>query len=136
LTSRSLFERLKHPQLESRRTAEGSLEEMVEDILRHLRQMLNSRQGSALTALDYGVPDLTESLRQFPASRGDIEEALRVSIEKYEPRLRDVTVSFSEDEDVLVLRFEVRARVATSDDDAGVWFLTRIDSDGRIDVTG
>ena len=48
----------------------------------HLRRMLNSRQGHALVALDYGMPDLSEALRTYPSSISMVEQAVRASIER------------------------------------------------------
>lgn len=119
------------------RRGEDSLQETADSILRHLQRMLNTRQGNAPTVPDYGVPDLTELARGFPESTVSLEQSLRGCIEKYEPRLRDVTVRFKESpDDLLSLSFEVTGRLVVRGDEAGVWFLTRIDPDGRIDVKG
>jgi len=99
--------------------------------------MLNTRRGNAPTVPDYGVPDLTELARGFPDSALDLQRSLRACIEKYEPRLKDVVVQYKESpDDLLSVSFEVTGRLQSSSDEAGVWFLTRVDSDGRIDVQG
>jgi len=110
---------------------------MADSVLRHLQRMLNTRRGNAPTVPDYGVPDLTDLARGFPESAGALQEALRACIEKYEPRLRDVSVQYKESpDDVLSMSFEVTGRLVTRGDEAGVWFLTRVDPEGRIDVKG
>lgn len=110
---------------------------LADSVQAHLQRMLNTRQGNASTALDYGVPDLTELGRGFPQSARDLEEMIRSCIEKYEPRLRDVTARFSETQnEVLVLSFEVTGRLVTPEGEAGVWFETRVDTDGRVEVRG
>ncbi len=137
MSERSLLERLRHPDAASQRRGEDSLQEMADSILRHLQRMLNTRRGNAPTVPEYGVPDLTDLARGFPESATTLEEALRACIEKYEPRLRDVTVRYKESpDDVLSMSFEVTGRLVTRGDEAGVWFLTRVDPEGRIDVKG
>ena len=133
----SLLERLRRPDRSSERRGADGLQEMADSILRHLQRMLNTRQGNALTVPDYGVPDLTDLARGFPESASTLEDALRACIEKYEPRLRDVMVRYKQSTgDALSLSFEVTGRLAASGEDAGVWFLTTVDPDGRVDVKG
>lgn len=137
MSDRSLLERLRRPDAAAQRRGEDSLQEMADSILRHLQRMLNTRRGNAPTVPDYGVPDLTELARGFPDSALDLQRSLRACIEKYEPRLKDVVVQYKESpDDLLSVSFEVTGRLQSSSDEAGVWFLTRVDSDGRIDVQG
>lgn len=136
MRERSLLERLRHPGDVHGRGGD-SLEALAESVLRHLRKMLNTRQGSSRTVPDYGIPDLGELVRAFPVTRQELENGIRSSIEKYEPRLQDVTVRFAENEDdILTLAFEITARIVTSDEEAGVWFVTRIDPDGHLEISG
>jgi type VI secretion system protein len=137
LSERSLLERLRRPDVAAQRRGEDSLQDMADSILRHLQRMLNTRQGNAPTVPDYGVPDLTELARGFPASSSTLEESIRACVEKYEPRLREVTVRYKESpDDVLSLSFEVTGRLVVHGEEAGVWFLTKIDPEGRVDVKG
>ncbi len=137
MSEKSLLERLRHPEAAAQRHGEESLQEMADSILGHLQRMLNTRKGNAPTVPDYGVPDLTDLARGFPESATTLEDALRACIEKYEPRLRDVAVRYKESpDDVLSMSFEVTGRLVTQGDEAGVWFLTRVDPEGRVDVKG
>lgn len=134
MRERTLLQRLREP--DRRDGGRDPLEASADSVLDHLRKMLSTRQGSALTVPDFGIPDLVALARGFPATRGELEESIRRSIEKYEPRLRDITVKTAESEDLLDLAFEITARIVVGDDEAGVWFLTRIDPDGHVAVTG
>lgn len=134
MRERTLLQRLREPG--RRDSGRDPLEAAAESVLEHLRKMLSTKQGSSLTVPDYGVPDLIALARGFPATRGDLEAAIRRSIEKYEPRLRDISVRSGESEDALDLAFEITARIVVGNDEAGVWFLTRIDPDGHVAVTG
>src|SRR5688500_2646887 len=61
-------------------------------VLEHLSLMLNTRQGSALTCPDYGIVELSELLQDFPDALGVMQRAIKNSITKYEPRLKNVQV--------------------------------------------
>lgn len=99
--------------------------------------MLNSRQGHALTVPEYGTPDLSEVVRGNPEVIRHMEESIRRSIELHEPRLADVTVRFlNSDDEMLVLCFEVTARLVRTEQEAGVRFTTRMVPEGRVDVVG
>jgi type VI secretion system protein len=134
---KSLFERLRSPEPQIDLNAQMDLQAVADSIQAHLIRMLNTRQEHALSAPDYGIPDLTELARGFPESAGVLEDAIRKSIEKYEPRLRDVSVRFAESEqDVLTISFEITARLVVQNEDVGVWFMTKIGSDGKVEVRG
>ncbi len=136
MRERSLLERLRDPKADEGRRTSDDMEALEASILAHLRRMLNSRQGHAPVALDYGMPDLSEALRTFPSSISTVEQAVRASIEKYEPRLRDVSVRFVEsDQDILTLSFEIRARLVR-DRSLGLQVSTRIGPDGRVELVG
>lgn len=61
-------------------------------ICSHLTRLLNSRQGALQHLPDYGIPDITEIYQGLPYSINQLSQAIQQTIEKYEPRLRDVRV--------------------------------------------
>jgi type VI secretion system protein len=102
----------------------------------HLQRILNTRQGNVPIAEDYGVPDFTDFLGNFPDSLRDMEKAIRTAMQKYEPRLKAVRISFvPQEDDVLALRFQISARLITGSKNQ-IYFETVIDSDGRISTKG
>jgi type VI secretion system protein len=109
----------------------------VESVLNHLRKMLNTRQGSAPAAPDYGLPDFNDVARDLLNPAVEVGKAIRLCIEKYEPRLSRVQVRQVEDpEELLTFRFEVTARLELEDDEAPVWLETTMESGGKIRVRG
>lgn len=129
-----LLERIRNGERDlSRRGAEDP-QRISDSVLEHLRRILNTRQGCVPIADDYGVPEFTEYLHLGAEVYRELEKVLRATIQKYEPRLKGVRVSFlpeEEDRLALHLQFHVVAKLA-SDPRLQVQFETSIDSNGQV----
>lgn len=68
--------------------------EMVQSVRDHLRRLLNARQGVLVHLPDYGLPDLPLLYSDLPYYRSDLLRAVRLTVERYEPRLDNVRVQF------------------------------------------
>ena len=111
--------------------------EMIRSIQDHLQRILNTRQGSAPIAEDFGVPDFTNFMSAFPDSQRVIERGLRLTIQKYEPRLEGVRVGFfPREDDPLTVSFHITARLVLKDHKESVSFESMVDSGGHIRVKG
>lgn len=131
---RSLLERIDEPEEQGRRLSADPLR-MSESIARHLTRMLNVRQGSCTTLPDYGMPDFNDLISQFPDGLNQIRRAIRDSVERYEPRLRRVSVKHVLDEaDPLDLRFRITASMILDDREEPVTFETLIGDSGQVQV--
>ena len=111
--------------------------QVVKSVLAHLRRILNTRQGSAQIAPDFGVPDFTSMIGAsgLVDSVRDIEASMTEVILKYEPRLQGVKLAFIPDEDSpLALLFKLQAKLKLENQDMPVVFETVLDPDGRIAV--
>jgi len=121
----TLLERLADPRVDRPLTITENTQQLADSILRHLQKMLNTRQGHVLTQPEYGIPDVTEFIQTLPDMVNEVRSAIRNSIEKFEPRLRNVEVAFVPSEGAgLSLRFEITAELVTEKEDASVWFET------------
>ncbi len=104
-------------------------------VIRHLQKMLNTRRGSVSTAVDYGMPDFTN----FPGeSMTDtcrrMTAVIKEFVEKYEPRLANVRISFEpEENNALSLRFRLEG-VLAREDGIPVTLETVVDSSGKVVV--
>jgi type VI secretion system protein len=109
---------------------------VVASILAHLRKILNTRQGSALIAEDYGVPDFTDLASNFGLDAiPDIERSINQTILKYEPRLSNVKVAYvPQASDVLSVPFKLEAEIRLEDRVVPVVFETVLEADGRINI--
>jgi type VI secretion system protein len=82
----------------------------------HLTRLLNSRRGSLIHLPDYGLPDVTEIYQGLPYSIDALIDAIKNTIEKYEPRLHNISIKPKpmNDKDC-VLRLEICATTNTND---------------------
>lgn len=131
-----LLERVRAWKKEPWRRGKEEPRRIIDSILRHLRRILNTKQGNVLIADDYGVPDFSDLLNALPDSIRDIEKNIRAAIQKYEPRLAGVRVNFiPQEDDPLSLRFQITARLAM-DAKTQVFIETIVDADGQVEIRG
>ena len=131
-----LLERLQSWEREPARREKENPRRVVDSVLRHLQRILNTKQGNVPIAEDYGVPDFTDFLNDIPDSIRELEKSIRLTVQKYEPRLKGVKVSFiPQEEDLLSAHFQLVARL-TTDSKTQVFFETLIDSEGKVNVKG
>ncbi|MBD3419721.1 MAG: type VI secretion system baseplate subunit TssE [Chitinivibrionales bacterium] len=64
----------------------------IVSIMDHLNRMFNTREGSLVHLKDYGLPDISEIYRKMPDGIDELQEAIKRTIEKYEPRLKRVKI--------------------------------------------
>jgi len=134
-TSSTLLERLSRSKVGAPPTLAEDTRELTRSILRHLQHLLNSRTGHAPAQMDYGIPDPSEVAHNFPGAIREMQQAIKESIEKYEPRLSHVEVVHVEVEgEELTLRFQISAQLSTPKDKPHVCFETMVDSNGRIQI--
>ena len=135
INERTLLERLADPDPPGGRRLQLDVERLKRSVLAHLRKMLNTRHGHAPAQPDYGIPDLNEFMYAFPDSVAPMRQAIERSIEKYEPRLRNVKAVWVADADnPLNIRFEISARLVSDTGAVPVTFATRVSSASALDV--
>lgn len=131
-----LLDRLGTWEREPTRRGKEDSRRVIDSVLRHLHRILNTKQGNVPIAEDFGVPDFTDFLKTYPESVREIERTIRLAIQKYEPRLKAVRVSFiPHEEDLLSLRFQIIARLST-ESRTQVLFESLINSGGKVEIKG
>lgn len=101
-------------------------------ILSNLERLMNTRQGAIAHLPAFGVPDLSDVYRDMPGSISELQQAIEVAIETYEPRLRRVRVEHQNtDQYAMQLVFLVTAE---SLDGERVRFKTTFSSDEEAHV--
>ena len=106
----------------------------VASIVAHLRVLLNTRRGDAVTAPDFGVLDFSDVANEFPSAIPALAKSIRSTILEYEPRLRNVAVRHLPDEHALTLRFEIQAQLAAGRSARSLRLATTVRPGGHIDV--
>ncbi len=130
----TLLERL------SRAAREGGARTVKEDrgavmrsVLLNLQRILNSREGAAAAQPELGIPSPHELMRGYPATTEVALRAVKLCIQRFEPRLTNVVVSIDKSEEQrMAIGFTVSAQLAGGDRRDPVSFHTSITPDGRM----
>lgn len=136
MREKRLLERLRAIEEDPDWRGESDPKIAIVSVLDHLGKILNTRQGSAQIAADYGVPDFTSIASSFGTdSLPEIEEAIAKVISKYEPRLVGVKINFEPRADrPFMIAFKLTARVRVEGREMPVVFETVLNPDGHITV--
>jgi type VI secretion system protein len=142
-----LLERLQAWEKEPARRGKEDPRRIVDSVIRHLQRILNTKQGNVPIAEDYGTPDFTDFFLTLPKTetnpKKEIEKAIRLAIQKYEPRLQGVRVALIDQEeagadlhaDPLTIRFQITGRLV-SESKTQVFLETMVDNEGKISIVG
>src|SRR5215510_3517087 len=85
-----------------------------ESIVEHLRVLLNARRGNSPSSPEFGIPDFSDLVHNFPGAIQVLQRAIRETILAYEPRLKQVVVKHVPSEDPLTLRYEITAQTGSA----------------------
>ncbi|MBN2563421.1 MAG: type VI secretion system baseplate subunit TssE [Phycisphaerae bacterium] len=137
----TLLDRLAHVGVRDRGRSQATTEEdvdaLAESVRRNLRRLLNARQGMCEAQLDYGLPALADLATGSEDYVRRVEEAIRLTIEKYEPRLRRVRVTpHLEEARAETLVFRVDALLVGRSGELRVWYETSLAAGGQFEVAG
>ena len=132
----SLLDRIRHPELEDRRSVDTDHGRLTRSVLRNLERLLNSRQGAASIRSDYGIPSIEDVMTAGSDGMRTLCAEIQASIAAFEPRLSNVRVKVApkNENDPTFLRFEILADLVTGGRKSRVRFETRLDETGRLAV--
>jgi len=106
-------------------------------ILNSLQNMLNVRMGSVESLIDYGMPDFSEFVSQFPDAINKIKIAIRDFLNRFEPRIHTVHISHDPDLDKpLEIKFTIITKVFINENIQELSFETVLTSTGQAIVEG
>jgi len=132
----TLFERLRHPLETIDHSVGDNTVEVVKSIVRNLERIMNARTGQAPAQMEYGIVSPSDMASGFPESIYEMQRSIRDAIELYEPRLIDTQVTQIEsEENKLVARFQLTAKLADKDNPRHVAIGVVIDPYGGVSVT-
>jgi type VI secretion system protein len=113
---------------------DDGLGDLTESIAAHLRVLLNTRKGEAVTAPNFGIVDFTELVHAFPTAIQSLQQSIRATILEFEPRLKSVVVRHLPDENPLLLKFEISAQLNQKGARGSLRFQTQVSPGGQISV--
>ena len=108
----------------------------VESIVAHVYELLNTRVGESLAAPDLGIIDFADLVHNFPEATQVLQQSIRATIMKYEPRLRSVSVTPTPSNDPLSLAFEISGRLASGSQRGPFRLRTELTSTGKMQISG
>jgi len=73
----------------------------------NIGRILNSRAGAIKHLPDYGLPDMSNIYQALPTSAYELMRAMQTTLLKYEPRLESVDIVLQENNDTMVLSYEL-----------------------------
>jgi type VI secretion system protein len=130
MPGRGLLSRLDHSGVRATR----GLDEH-DSIVEHLRVLLNARRGNSPATPEFGIPDFSDLVHNFPGAVQVLQRAIRETILAHEPRLKQVTVKHVPSEDPLTLRYEIVGQAASGRAGRGTFRLnTQMSAGGHINV--
>ncbi len=117
-------------------SATEDLDLLMDSVRRNLARLLNARHGCCEALEDYGLPALAD----MTIGGGDyvrrVLDAIRITIEKYEPRLQHISVAPVVDEDARqTLSFRIDAILVAQDGQHRVCYETSVSGGGQFDVS-
>lgn len=130
MSPRGLLSRL------DRKKAASRSDDELGSIVDNLRALLNTRTGDAATVPDFGIPDFSDVVHNCPAAIQTLQRAIRATILTYETRLKNVSVRYTPDEDLLVLKFEITAQLSGQRTRGLLKFRTEVKPGGKVDIQG
>lgn len=103
-------------------------------VLTHLRELLNTRQGSVPGLPHYGLPDSNDLLRSGAPPGRQLCQSIRDCINAWEPRVQIDDIQEQPDpDDPARLHVLIRARLLQSDNSL-LWLETSLDMGGHVTV--
>ena len=109
---------------------------LAEAVRENLVLLLNTRRGSVPHLPDFGLPDVSEVYKDKPDPRKLLAQALQDTIQRYEPRLKQIDISIL---DQPGYKFEadyaIKGLLETPDGSIEtVTFTTVVPTNGRVEV--
>ncbi|MCR4666832.1 MAG: type VI secretion system baseplate subunit TssE [Desulfovibrio sp.] len=132
------LERLREMQRDPERRVAATPDEILQSVTQYVGKILNTRKGSALIDEEFGIPDFTSAGISFSnEDMPEIEREIAAFIERYEPRLKNVSVHFTPESGApLQMVFSLNAELCCGTNDVfPVHLVTRVDPLGKVTVS-
>jgi type VI secretion system protein len=131
-----LLERISHMEGDpSYRPDAPDIEVELKSILKYVQNILSTKQGSAVIAYDFGIPDITNFHdKSYGEYIKDLETSLTKTIANYEPRLKSIKVIYDQqDGKTTVMHFKIKAQLSNYEN-IPIVFETVINPNGEVAI--
>jgi len=109
-------------------------EEEINSIFMYLKKILSTKEGTTLIAYDFGIPDISNYQENYGEYIRSLESKLKSTIEKYEPRLKNIKISYIDKyKDKSILSFRIEAELSNTENFPLV-FETKIKPSGEVTI--
>ncbi len=145
----SILDRLMRDSSPESQTWEASIATFKANLLRDLEWLLNTRESGdpaeapyselERSIYNYGLPDFASMAADSGSTRTRLQRSIEREIELFEPRLKDVRVTVSDEGKggVRAMRFEIEAMLRLDPDPERVEFDMELEmADGRFSLKG
>ena len=111
-------------------------EDLAVSIQTHLVHLLNIRQGKTEHLEGYGLPDIHEVYYNLPGSLEVLAKRIQQTVERYEPRLRNVEVCLAAETnpsslDEFRATYRISGEVGEGSEVSHLTFRTELERDGH-----
>ena len=107
----------------------------LKSILKYVQSILSTKQGSAVIAYDFGIPDITNfHNKSYGEYIKEMETSLAKTIANYEPRLKSIKVTYDQqDGKTTVMHFKIKAQLSNYEN-IPIVFETVINPNGEVAI--
>jgi type VI secretion system protein len=105
-----------------------------QSVLGNIRTLLNTREGDSPAIPDFGILDFSDLLHNFPDAAQHVQQSIRNTIMKYEPRLSGVRIRPLPSYHPLKLAFEISAHGRDGKESATISIRTEIGPSGQAKI--
>lgn len=106
----------------------------LEEVVGHLHALLNTRLGSAAIDPSYGVIDPASAAQGPGTASRRFRDSVLKAIDRFEPRMKQVTISDRPAPRGARMGFEIRAAIETRRGRRVVQLSTAVRDDGAVDI--
>ncbi len=129
---RPLLDRLETIDQDDVRSPSHSAKTIIDFIRENLQLVLNSRKHNSPSVPDFGISDFADFFRGKLTPQM-IQDEIKHCIEKYEPRLTNVEVRFTpQEDDPFRLHLDIHANIVSDDDETPTVFHTVVEGSGTM----
>ncbi len=122
---------------EGKRHQTSDMDRLIASVTNHIKRILNTRQGTVLVDPEFGIPDFSNLPGDFASPETEaLADTIQKAVEKYEPRLQDVAVTFEGSiSNALSINFSLSGTIIHEKKRIPIVLRTDVYSDNTFEIT-